>query len=202
VVFFFLFIIKVTLVESAALTALYAFVVEVIIYRELKFKNVPRVITECGILVGGVLLILGVSLGFTNDMVDAQVPAHLAAWVHDTVHQQWVFLLMVNIMLIVVGSLLEIFAAIVVVVPLLMPMAASFGVDPVHMGIIFLANMELGFLAPPLGLNLFLSSYRFKKPMSEVYMAVLPMYIILHLMVFAITYIPFLTMALPQWLCR
>jgi C4-dicarboxylate transporter DctM subunit len=105
-------------------------------------------------------------------------------------------------MLIVVGSLLEIFAAIVVVVPLLMPMAASFGVDPVHMGIIFLANMELGFLAPPLGLNLFLSSYRFKKPMSEVYIAVLPMYIILHLMVFAITYIPFLTMALPQWLCR
>jgi len=202
VVFFFLFIVKVTLVESAALTALYAFVVEVIIYRELKFKNVPRVITECGILVGGVLLILGVSLGFTNDMVDAQVPAHLAAWVHDTVHQQWVFLLMVNIMLIVVGSLLEIFAAIVVVVPLLMPMAAAFGVDPVHMGIIFLANMELGFLAPPLGLNLFLSSYRFKKPMTEVYMAVLPMYIILHLMVFAITYIPFLTMALPQWLCR
>jgi C4-dicarboxylate transporter DctM subunit len=202
VVFFFLFIIKVTLVESAALTALYAFVVEVIIYRELKIKNVPKVITECGILVGGVLLILGVSLGFTNDMVDAQIPAQLAAWVHDTVHQQWVFLLMVNIMLIVVGSLLEIFAAIVVVVPLLMPMAASFGVDPVHMGIIFLANMELGFLAPPLGLNLFLSSYRFKKPMSEVYIAVLPMYIILHLMVFAITYIPFLTMALPQWLCR
>ena len=202
VVFFFLFVIKVTLVESAALTALYAFVVEIIIYRELKFKNVPRVITECGILVGGVLLILGVSLGFTNDMVDAQIPAQLAAWVHDYVHQQWVFLLMVNIMLIVVGSLLEIFAAIVVVVPLLMPMANAFGVDPVHMGIIFLANMELGFLAPPLGLNLFLSSYRFKKPMSEVYLAVLPMYLILHAMVLAITYIPFLTMALPQWLCR
>jgi tripartite ATP-independent transporter DctM subunit len=200
VVFFFLFIIKVTLVESAALTALYAFVVEVFIFRELKIKQVPKVITECGILVGGVLLILGVSLGFTNDMVDAQVPAHLAQWVHDTVHSQWIFLLMVNIMLIVVGSLLEIFAAIVVVVPLLMPMAAAFGVDPVHMGIIFLANMELGFLAPPLGLNLFLSSYRFKKPMSEVYIAVLPMYIILHLMVFAITYIPWLTMALPQWL--
>jgi len=200
VVFFFLFIIKVTLVESAALTALYAFVVEVFIFRELKIKQVPKVITECGILVGGVLLILGVSLGFTNDMVDAQVPAHLAQWVHDTVHSQWIFLLMVNLMLIVVGSLLEIFAAIVVVVPLLMPMAAAFGVDPVHMGIIFLANMELGFLAPPLGLNLFLSSYRFKKPMSEVYIAVLPMYIILHLMVFAITYIPWLTMALPQWL--
>ncbi len=202
VVFIFLFVIKVTLVESAALTALYTFVVEVFIYRELKIKNVPKVITECGILVGGVLLILGVSLGFTNDMVDAQVPAQLAAWVHATVHSQWVFLLMVNLMLIVVGSLLEIFAAIVVVVPLLMPMSAAFGVDPVHMGIIFLANMELGFLAPPLGLNLFLSSYRFKKSMGEVYLAVLPMYLILHAMVFAITYIPWLTMALPQWLCR
>lgn len=202
VVFIFLFVIKVTLVESAALTALYTFLVEVFIYRELKIKHVPKVITECGILVGGVLLILGVSLGFTNDMVDAQVPVQLAAWVHATVHSQWVFLLMVNLMLIVVGSLLEIFAAIVVVVPLLMPMANAFGVDPVHMGIIFLANMELGFLAPPLGLNLFLSSYRFKKPMGEVYLAVLPMYLILHAMVFAITYIPFLTVALPQWLCR
>jgi tripartite ATP-independent transporter DctM subunit len=202
VVFLFLFGIKVTLVESAALTALYAFMVEVFIHGDLKIKDVPRVITECGILVGGVLLILGVSLGFTNDMVDAQVPARLAAWVHDTVHSQWLFLLMVNFMLIVVGSLLEIFAAIVVVVPLLMPMAQAFGVDPVHMGIIFLANMELGFLAPPLGLNLFLSSYRFKKPMGEVYLAVLPMYLILHAMVFAITYIPFLTMALPNWLSR
>jgi TRAP-type C4-dicarboxylate transport system permease large subunit/TRAP-type C4-dicarboxylate transport system permease small subunit len=198
VVFFFLFVIKVTLVESAALTALYAFLVEVFLYGQMKLKDVPKVITECGILVGGVLLILGVSLGFTNDMVDAQVPARLAAWVHDTVHSQWVFLLMVNLMLIVVGSLLEIFAAIVVVVPLLMPMSDAFGVDRVHMGIIFLANMELGFIAPPLGINLFLSSYRFKKSMTEVYWAVLPMYLILHAMVFAITYIPILTTWLPK----
>lgn len=198
VVFFFLFVIKVTLVESAALTALYSFLVEVFLYRQMKLKDVPKVITECGILVGGVLLILGVSLGFTNDMVDAQVPARLAAWVHDTVHSQWVFLLMVNLMLIVVGSLLEIFAAIVVVVPLLMPMSDAFGVDRVHMGIIFLANMELGFIAPPLGINLFLSSYRFKKSMTEVYWAVLPMYLILHAMVFAITYIPILTTWLPK----
>jgi len=202
VVFFFLFVIKVTLVESAALTALYAFLVEVVIYRHFKLPHVPKVITECGILVGGVLLILGVSLGFTNDMVDAQVPARLAAWVHANVQSQWLFLLMVNLMLIIVGSLLEIFAAIVVVVPLLMPMSQAFGVDPVHMGIIFLANMELGFLAPPLGLNLFLSSYRFKKPMSEVYMAVLPMYLILHAMVIAITYIPFLTTAIPNWFSK
>ncbi|HVM33471.1 MAG TPA: TRAP transporter large permease subunit [bacterium] len=200
VVFLFLFIVKVTLVESAALTALYAFVVEVFIYKDLSFKQIPKVVTECGILVGGVLLILGVSLGFTNDMVDAQIPDQLAAWVQGTVHSQWLFLLMVNLMLILVGSLLEIFAAIVVVVPLLMPMAQAFNVDPVHMGIVFLLNMELGFLAPPLGLNLFLSSYRFKKPMTEVYWAVLPMYLILHAMVLAITYIPFLTTFLPQHL--
>jgi tripartite ATP-independent transporter DctM subunit len=198
VIFFFLFVVKVTLVESAALTALYAFVIEVFIYRDLKLKYVPKVITECGILVGGVLLILGVSLGFTNDMVDAQIPAKLADWVKATVHQPWVFLLIVNCMLIMVGGLLEIFAAIVVVVPLLLPMAAAFRIDPVHMGIIFLANMEMGFLTPPLGLNLFLSSYRFKKPMVEVYRAVLPMLILLYATVFLITYVPFFTTWLPS----
>jgi C4-dicarboxylate transporter, DctM subunit len=199
VIFFFLFGVKVTLVESAALTALYAFVIEVFIYRDLKLRYVPKVITECGILVGGVLLILGVSLGFTNDMVDAQIPAKLAEWVKSSVHSQWVFLLMVNIMLILVAGLLEIFAAIVVVVPLLMPMAEAFGVDPVHMGIIFLANMELGFLMPPLGLNLFLSSYRFKKPMIEVYRSVLPMLALLYATVILITYVPFFTTAIPKW---
>jgi len=197
-VLLFLFVIKTTLVESAALTALYAFIVEVFIYRDLDVKkDLPRAITECGILVGGVLLILGVSMGFTNYMVDAQIPARMVDWVRGSIHSTWVFLLMVNLLLIVVGSLLEIFAAIVVVVPLLLPMGAAYGVDPIHMGIIFLANMELGFLAPPLGLNLFLSSYRFKKPMTEVYMAVLPMYVILHLMVLLITFVPFLTTWLP-----
>ena len=198
VIFIFLFAVKVTLVESAALTALYAFVVEVFIYRDLKIGQIPKVIVECGILVGGVLLILGVSLGFTNDMVDAQVPDHLAAWVKDTVHHQWMFLLLINVLLVMVGGLLEIFAAIVVVVPLLLPMAAAFSVDPVHMGIIFLANMELGFLTPPLGLNLFLSSYRFKKPMVSVYRAVLPMLVILYATVFLITYVPFFTTWLPS----
>ncbi len=198
VVFFFLFIVKVTLVESAALTALYAFVVEVIVFRDLKVKNIPTVITECGILVGGVLLILGVSLGFTNDMVDAQIPAKLATWVSATVHSQWLFLLIVNFMLLIVGGLLEIFAAIIVVVPLLVPISKAFGIDQVRMGIIFLANMELGFLMPPLGLNLFLSSYRFKKPMVEVYKSVLPMLAMLYGMVLLITYVPFLTAWLPS----
>jgi tripartite ATP-independent transporter DctM subunit len=202
VVFFFLFVVKVTLVESAALTALYAFIVEVFIYRGLRFSFIPTVITECGILVGGVLLILGVSLGFTNDMVDAQIPARLAQWVSSTVHAQWLFLLMVNVLLLLVGGLLEIFAAIIVVVPLLVPISNAFGVDPVHMGIIFLANMELGFLTPPLGLNLFLSSYRFKKPMVEVYKSVLPMLAMLYAMVLLITYVPFLTTWLPKLFSR
>jgi len=197
-VLLFLFVIKTTLVESAALTALYAFLVEVFVYRNLDVRrDLPKAVTECGILVGGVLLILGVSMGFTNYMVDAEIPARMVEWVRGSIHSTWVFLLMVNLLLIVVGSLLEIFAAIVVVVPLLLPMGIAYGVDPVHLGIIFLANMELGFLAPPLGLNLFLSSYRFKKPMTEVYMAVLPMYVILHLMVLLITFVPFLTTWLP-----
>jgi len=197
VILFFLFVVKVTLVESAALTALYAFLVEAFVYRGLKLPLMPKVIMECGILVGGVLLILGVSLGFTNYVVDAQIPATLAAWMKDNVHQQWAFLLIINVFLILVAGLLEIFAAIVVVVPLLMPMAAAFEVDPVHMGIIFLLNMELGFLMPPFGLNLFLSSYRFKKPMVEVYRAALPMLLILFATVLAITYMPFLTTWLP-----
>lgn len=202
VIFIFLFGVKVTLVESAALTALYAFVIEIFIYRDLKIRQIPKVITECGILVGGVLLILGVSLGFTNYMVDAQIPNQWAVWMKETVHSQWLFLLLINFILLIVAGLLEIFAAIVVVVPLLMPMAMAFEVDPVHMGIIFLLNMELGFLTPPLGLNLFLSSYRFKKPMTEVYRAVLPMLFILFATVLMITYWPSLTTSIPrgEWL--
>ncbi len=188
-----------TAVETAALTALYAFFIQVVIYRDLKiFKDVPRVMTECGMLIGGVLLILGVALGFTSYLVDAQVPDKLADWAATNVHSQWLFLLGLNIVLIIVGGLIEIYAAIVVVVPLLVPIGMRMGIDPVHLGIIFLANMELGFLAPPIGLNLLLSSYRFKKPVSEVALAVLPMLIVLFIGVLLITYFPPLTTWLPK----
>jgi tripartite ATP-independent transporter DctM subunit len=198
-IFLFLFVIKSTLVESAALTALYAFFIEMFVYKGLDFKNkLPHAIVECGILVGGVLLILGVSMGFTNFMVDAQIPDRMAAWVTSTIHSKWLFLLMINLLLILVGGLLEIYAAIAVVVPLLLPLGAAYGIDPIHLGIIFLANMELGFLCPPLGLNLFLSSYRFKKPMTEVYLAALPMYAILWLVVLVITYCEPITTWLPR----
>jgi C4-dicarboxylate transporter, DctM subunit len=192
-----------TPVEAAALTALYAFVVETLVYRDLKIRrDVPRVMTECGLLVGGVLLILGVALGFTNYLVDAQIPSRAVDWVTGSIHSRWVFLLLLNLFLLVVGCLMDIFSAIVVVVPLIVPMGQAFGVDPVHLGIVFLANLELGYLTPPVGMNLFLSSYRFSKPLSEVYRSVVPILVVLFIGVLCITYLPALTTALPDWLGR
>jgi tripartite ATP-independent transporter DctM subunit len=188
-----------TTVEAAALTATYALLVATVIHRDLHpIKDLPRVITECGLLVGGVLLILGVALGFTHYLVDAQIPDRMVEWSTTTIKSKWLFLLGLNVVLLFVGGLIEIYAAIVVVVPLLVPIGVAFGIDPVHLGIIFLANMELGFLAPPVGLNLLLSSYRFNKPMIEVTRAVLPMLLVLFIGVLLITYFPPLTMFLPR----
>lgn len=187
-----------TPVEAAAVTAFYTFVVDVFIQRDLRlFRDVPRVMTECGLLVGGVLLILGVALGFTHYLIDAQIPDQAVAWATQTIKSKWLFLLVLNVVLLVVGGLVEIYAAIVVVVPLLVPLGAAFGIDPIHLGIIFLANMELGFLAPPVGLNLLLASYRFKKPIGEVTRASLPMLAVMVVGVLLITYVPLLTTWLP-----
>jgi len=192
-----------TLVETAALTAAYAFAVQTLVHRDLKVReDARRVMTECGILVGGVLLILGVALGFTNYLVDAEVPARAVEWVRGSIESPLVFLLLLNLFLLVVGCLMDIFSAIVVVVPLILPMAEAFGINPVHLGIIFLANMELGYLTPPVGMNLFLAAYRFGKPLSEVYRAVVPMLLVLLLGVFVITYVPALTTWLPAWVGR
>ena len=189
-----------TTVEAAAVTATYALLVATIIHRDLRpFKDLPRVITECGLLVGGVLLILGVALGFTHYLVDAQLPDQMVAWATATVQSKWLFLLGLNVVLLFVGGLVEIYAAIVVVVPLLVPLGVAFGLDPIHLGIIFLANMELGFLCPPVGLNLLLASYRFNKPMSEVTRATFPMLLVLLVGVLPITYFPPLTTFLPHW---
>jgi len=189
-----------TLVEAATMTALYAFVVETFVYKDLRLgKDIPRVMTECGILVGGVLLILSVAMGFTSYLVDAEVPVMMVEWMRSHVESKWVFLLLVNLVLLLVGSLMDIFSAIVVVVPILAPIAAAYDIHPVHMGIIFLANMELGYLTPPVGMNLFLSSYRFHKPLHEVYRAVIPMLLVLLAGVLIITYVPVLTTALPSW---
>jgi tripartite ATP-independent transporter DctM subunit len=190
-----------TPVEAAAATALYAFVAATLIHREMRlFRDVPRVMAECGLLIGGVLLILGVSLGFTNYLVDAEVPARAVEWTTRTIHSPFLFLLLLNLFLLVVGCLMEIYTAIVVEVPLLVPLGAAYGIDPVRLGIIFLANMELGYLTPPVGLNLLMSSYRFRKPVPEVLRAVLPVIVVLSIGVLLITYIPALTTVLPRLL--
>jgi tripartite ATP-independent transporter DctM subunit len=190
-----------TPVEAAAVTAFYAFIVAAVIQRDLRiFRDCPRVMTEAGVLVGGILLILGVALGLTNFMVDAQIPDRLAEWASVHVQSRWVFLLGLNIALLFVGSLVEIYAAIVVVVPLLIPIGARLGIDPLHLGIIFLANMELGFLCPPVGLNLLLASYRLNKPVAEVTRAVLPVLGVRFIGVLLITYVPWITLVLPHWL--
>jgi C4-dicarboxylate transporter, DctM subunit len=188
-----------TAVEASAITAFYAFVVESIVYRDLSItRDLPRVMKECGLLVGAILLILGVALGFTGYLIQAQVPEHLIQWVQSSVHSPLVFLLALNVFLLIVGCLMDIFSAIIVVVPLMIPIGAAFGINPVHLGIIFLANLELGYLTPPVGMNLFLSSYRFNKPMSEVCKSIIPILLVLLAGVLLITYVPFISMALPN----
>lgn len=183
-----------TPVEAAALTALYAFIIEVLVHRDLGLrKDVLRVMTECGLLVGGVLLILGVALGFTNYLVDAQIPDKTIEWATGTLRSPWAFLAALNVFLLLVGCVMDIFSAIVVVVPIMVPVALAFGVDPVHLGIVFLANMELGYLTPLVGMNIFFASYRFGKPVLEVCRAVLPFLAVLLVGVLVITYVPWLT---------
>jgi len=187
-----------TPVEAAALAALYAFLTQVVFHRDLHlFKDVPRVMSECGMIIGGVLLILGVAMGLTKFLIMADVPTLGVEWVKATVHSPWMFLLMLNVFLLVVGCLMDIYSAIVVVVPLIVPMAIAFGIDPLHLGIVFLANLQLGFLTPPVGMNLFLASYRFNKPLGEITRAALPMMLVLAIGVILITYVPVLTTWLP-----
>lgn len=192
-----------TLVEAAALTVLYTFIVECFVTRDLSMRrDVPRVLGETVVLVGGVLVILGAAMGLSSYMVDAQVPARLVEMTRQHVHSPLMFLLGLNVFLLVVGCLLDIYSATVVVVPLIVPLGMAFGINPVHLGIIFVANLELGYLTPPVGLNLFLSSYRFNRPMLEVTRAALPMLAILAFGVLVITYVPWLTTGLLALLHR
>lgn len=192
-----------TPVEAAAVTALYAFIIETFVYRDFKGpKQVARTMAECGLLVGGVLLILGVALGFTNYLIDAQIPSLAVDWVKTHVHSKYTFLLALNVFLLLVGCVMDMFSAIVVVVPIIVPLGLAFDIDPIHLGIIFLANMELGLLTPTAGINIFLSSYRFNKPVLQVSRAVVPMQILLIIGLLLITYLPPLTTFLPRWLGR
>jgi tripartite ATP-independent transporter DctM subunit len=189
--------------ESAAIAALYAVIVQRFIHRDLaSFRDVVRVAGDCVALVGGVLIILSVAVGLTNYLVNAQIPTQLIEWTQAHIESKALFLLALNVFLLVVGTVMDIFSAIVVVVPLILPLAEAYQISYVHLGVIFIANLELGYLHPPLGLNLLLASYRFKKPVLEVTWATLPMLGILAIGVLLITYVPWLTEGMLRWMGR
>ena len=179
-----------TLVESAALLVLYVLTVELYIFKDISFKNLPKIIIDCSTLVGGVLIILGFAMGFTGYLVDAQIPLKILNFVQSTISSKIIFLLALNILLLIIGCLMDVFSAIIVVVPLIAPLATYFGIDPFHLAIIFIANLELGYITPPVGMNLYLSSYRFNKDMPTIYNATLPFFFIRLIGVLFITYIP------------
>ncbi len=180
--------------EAAAITALYVFIVEVVVHREIPWRELPRIMRSSMVLVGGILIILGVSMASTNYMISAGIPQMLLEWVSNLVSSQTSFLLLLLLFLLVLGAILDIFSAIVLVVPLILPIAAGFDVHPVHLGIVFLAAMELGYLTPPVGLNLFISSYRFEKPILHVYAATFPFLMILLMSVILIAFWPSLSL--------
>jgi tripartite ATP-independent transporter DctM subunit len=183
-----------TIVESAALGAAYAIIAELFVHREVHpTRDLPRVLVHASTLVGSVVILLGVALGMTSYFVDAEIPTVLLSWVQAHIHTQWEFLLALNVMLLVLGSVLEIYSAIVVLAPLVAPLGVAFGVEPVHMGVVFLANLELGFLFPPMGLNLFLSASRFNKPLPLLYRKAFPFLVIMAVGVLLITYVPAIT---------
>ncbi len=186
---------KFTAAEAAIITAVYAFVVEVFIYRDIHIrKDVPRIIRASIVLTGGIFIILGAALGLTNYLIDEQVPMKMFGWIKGNIGNKYVFLILLNIFLLIVGCLMDIFSAIMVVVPLIAPVALNFGIDPTHLGIIFLANLGIGYLTPPVGLNLFIASYRFRKPVINLYIAVIPFLLVLLLGLILITYIPFISL--------
>jgi C4-dicarboxylate transporter DctM subunit len=188
-----------TVTEAAAVTAFYVLIIEVFIYRDIKLKtDLPKVMRDSMVLVGGILVILGAALGLANYMIDAEIPMKILNYMKIFITSKLVFLMVLNIFLLIVGCLMDIFSAILVVVPLIIPIAENFGVDPVHLGIIFLANLGIGYSTPPVGMNLFIASFRFEKPILKLYVATIPFLIILIISLILITYVPDLSL----WLVR
>lgn len=182
--------------EAAAVTAVYVLIVEVFIKREISLRELPRIIRESMTLVGAIIIILGVSLASTNYLVDAEIPTQLFETIQAHIDNKWTFLILLNLFLLVLGMMLDIFSALVIIIPIILPIAAGYGIHPVHLGLIFLANMQLGYFTPPVGMNLFIASHRFNKPVMELYMASLPFFFILLVAVLVITYWPSLSLFL------
>jgi tripartite ATP-independent transporter DctM subunit len=185
--------------ESAALTAAYAVLTQAVAHRELSFKMLGKNLSECTQVIGGVMLILGMALGLTNFLVDAGIPDAAIEWVQGVIPNKFVFLLVLAIFLFAAGALMEIFAAIVVLVPLLLPVALSYGIDPIHFGIIFIASMEMGFLCPPAGMNIYFASAMFGKPIRYVAVSVLPALLAIFLGTLAISWLPIIATGLPDY---
>ena len=183
--------------EAAAVTALYVLIVEVGIYREISLRELPQVMRKSMVLVGAILMILGVSLASTNYMIDAEIPTRLFETIREHVDDKLTFLILLNVFLLILGTMLDIFSALVIMVPLLLPIAIGYGIDPIHLGIIFLANMQIGYFTPPVGMNLFIASFRFKKSVMQLYTATWPFFLILLAAVLIITYVPALSLWLP-----
>lgn len=186
----------VTLGEMATLIVIYALIVEVIIHREIKISNLPLIMNQSMVLVGGILIILGSAMALTNYMIDAQIPMFILESMQEVISSKWVFLISLNVFLLLVGCIMDIYSALLVVVPLILPIAIGYGIDPVHLGIIFLTNLEIGYSTPPVGMNLFISCFRFKKHVIELYRAAIPFIIILLFGLMLITYIPQLSLGL------
>ncbi len=190
-----------TVTEAASICAFYVLIVEVFIYREIKlFRDIPRIMRESMILVGGILIILGSALGLTNYLIDQQVPMKILDFMKEFITNKYVFLILLNIFLLIVGCLMDIFSAIVVVVPLIKPVALQVGIDPIHLAMIFLVNLQIGYITPPVGLSLFIASFRFNKPIIELYRASVPFLIILLIALLIITYFPQLSLFLLKLL--
>jgi tripartite ATP-independent transporter DctM subunit len=185
----------VTVSEAAAGTALYVLVHESAIHRSISLRSqlVP-LLADSAVLVGSILIILGIAMGLTNLMIDAQLPMRLLDWMEQTIDSQLQFLILLNLFLLAVGAMMDIFSAIVVVVPLILPLATRFGVDPVHLGIIFLANLEIGYSTPPVGINLFIASQRFERPILSLFRAALPFLLLMLVWLVIVTYLPALSL--------
>ena len=184
--------------EAAAITAFCVVVVEVGIYREVRLRGLSRIMQKSMVLVGGILIILGAALAFTNYLIDAEVPMKILNLLKVHIQSKLAFLIMLNIFLLVVGCMIDIFSAIFVVVPLISPIAQAYGIHPVHLGIIFLVNLGIGYSTPPVGMNLFIASFRFDRPVLKLYVASLPFLAILLLALMIITYVPSLSLFLVK----
>ena len=182
--------------EAAAITAVYVLIVEIFIYRDINWKDLPEIMKKSMVLVGAVLIILGAAMGLTNYLIDAEIPMQMLEFFKLHIESKMLFLIVLNIFLLAVGCTMGIFSALVVVVPLLSPIAQAYGIDPIHLGIIFLANLEIGASIPPLGINLFIASIRFERPVLKLYVASLPFIAILLLALALITYIPWMSLVL------